>query len=62
VTIALLVGSVLYKNKDFDKNDWQIYILAVEGTLGIIILIDGFLGFTQKGINYSAVPPNDNSV
>ncbi len=62
VTIALLVGSVLYKNKDIDKNEWQIYILTVEGTLGIIILIDGFLGFTQKGINYSPVPPNDNTV
>ena len=62
VTIAILVGSVLYKNSDFDKNDWQLYILAVEGVLGIIILVDGFLGFAQKGINYSPVSPNDNPV
>lgn len=62
VTIAVLVGSILYKNNDLSKNEWQLYILAVEGVMGIVILADGFLGFTQKSINYRPVRPNDITV
>lgn len=62
VTIALLVGSILYKNANLDKSEWQVYILLVEGVMGVVIIIDGFLGFTQAGINYRAVPANDNTV
>ncbi len=55
LAVAILIGSVLYKMEELSQQDWLHYILAVEGVLLLVLLVDGFLGFRNHSQDYNAL-------
>tara|TARA_B110000211_G_C13875078_1_gene462567 strand:- start:429 stop:578 length:150 start_codon:yes stop_codon:yes gene_type:complete len=47
--------------KEITTNDWELYILGVEGTILLLVLVDFLIGFYQDRI-YKQLPQQDNDV
>ena len=61
LSVTLLVGSILHKMKEITTNDWELYIMGVEGTILLLVLVDFLIGFYQDRI-YKQLPQQDNDV
>jgi len=61
LSVTLLVGSILHKMKEITTNDWELYILGVEGTILLLVVVDFLIGFYQDRL-YKQLPQQDNDV
>jgi len=61
LSLTLLVGSILYKTNEMTAKEWEMFVMMVEGTILLFLLIDFVIGFQQDRI-YQALPSNENDV
>ena len=45
LSVTLLVGSILHKTKEITANEWELYILVVEGSILLFVLMDFLIGW-----------------
>ena len=61
LSLTLLIGSILHKTREITPKEWEMYVIVVEGTILLFLLVDFGIGFQQDRI-YQALPSNENDV
>tara|TARA_B110000285_G_scaffold177566_2_gene199477 strand:+ start:8170 stop:8358 length:189 start_codon:yes stop_codon:yes gene_type:complete len=61
LSVTLLIGSILHKTEEMTPNEWELYILVVEGIILLFILVDFLIGFYQDRI-YEQLPQQEQDV
>jgi len=51
----------MYKTSEMTVKEWEMYVMMVEGTILLFLLIDFVIGFQQDRI-YQSLPLNENDV
>jgi len=55
------VGSILHKIGEITPNEWELYVLFVEGIILLFALVDFLIGFYQDRI-YEQLPQQEQDV
>tara|TARA_B110001452_G_scaffold243853_1_gene227518 strand:+ start:3697 stop:3867 length:171 start_codon:yes stop_codon:yes gene_type:complete len=55
------VGSILHKTEELTANEWELYILVVEGLVLLFVLMDFLIGFYQDRM-YEQLPQQEQDV
>jgi len=61
LSIALLVGSILHKTEEMTPNEWDLYILVLEGIILLFVCVDFIIGFYQDRV-YEQLPQQEQDV
>lgn len=61
LSVALLIGSILHKTEEITPNEWELYIIVLEGMILLLVLIDVLIGFYQDRI-YQQLPQQEQDV
>jgi len=61
LSVILLIGSILHKIEEITVNEWERYILFVEGIILLFVLVDFVIGFYQERI-YEQLPQQEQDV
>ena len=61
LSILLLIGSILHESNGINTQQWEMYIVAIQGIVLFFIFVDVGIGLRQDR-SYQQLPSNENDV